>query len=82
MVDGATNGVNDQRLSALNGIATITANDIWTIGNYFDPSSNNNTNQLLFEHWNGINWQVVPMTNDDFRSNFITSLSHLTGNDI
>src|SRR5439155_1501162 len=40
--------------SALNGIAAVSANDIWAVGSW-----GQNGGQGLIEHWDGTNWSVV-----------------------
>jgi hypothetical protein len=37
--------------SALNGIAAVSANDIWAVGSW-----GQNGGQGLIEHWDGMNW--------------------------
>src|SRR4051794_14549087 len=39
----------------LNGVAVVSANDIWAVGDY----TNSNVYQTLTEHWNGTSWTVV-----------------------
>ncbi|MDQ6693868.1 MAG: hypothetical protein M3014_05525, partial [Chloroflexota bacterium] len=41
--------------SYLNGVATVSANDVWAVGEY--------ENGTLIEHWNGSAWSVVPSPN-------------------
>ena len=48
---------NDQ----LNGIAVVSANDIWAVGTSSTNSTGNE--QTLIEHWNGSTWNVVPSPN-------------------
>ena len=40
--------------SALNGIAAVSANDIWAVGSW-----GQNGGQGLIEHWDGTNWSVA-----------------------
>jgi hypothetical protein len=44
----------------LDGVATLSASNIWAVGFYRNSSG---TNQTLIEHWNGTNWQVVASPN-------------------
>jgi hypothetical protein len=46
--------------SALNGVAAISASDIWTVGN---AGISGSTDLTLTEHWNGSSWSVVPSPN-------------------
>jgi hypothetical protein len=41
--------------SRLNGIAAISANDIWAVGS--------NEDSTLTEHWDGTRWRVIPSPN-------------------
>ncbi len=43
--------------SALLGIAAISRNNVWTVGDISTPSGGA---QPLIEHWNGTQWQVIP----------------------
>jgi hypothetical protein len=45
--------------SALNGVAAVSASDIWAVGN----AGNSTTNLTLTEHWNGTSWSVVRSPN-------------------
>src|SRR6266487_3561651 len=42
--------------SHLNGIAAVSASDVWAVGFYIDAGT-------LIEHWNGSSWKVVPSPN-------------------
>ena len=39
------------RDSMLNGVAVVSQNDVWAVGNYHDAS---NTSRMLIQHWNGL----------------------------
>jgi hypothetical protein len=47
--------------SELDGVAVVSASDIWAVGSYFNLTLN--SSQTLVEHWNGSHWQVVPSSN-------------------
>src|SRR5260370_16928633 len=47
--------------SELDGVAVVSASDIWAVGSYFNLTLN--SSQTLVEHWNGSHWQVVPRSN-------------------
>src|SRR5579864_5986490 len=49
---------SSQYSNFLNGVAVISANDIWAVGNH-DTGFDNITNTLT-EHWNGQKWSVIP----------------------
>ncbi len=44
----------------LNGVAAISANDVWAVGEYYDASGNASTVAL---HWDGGAWSVVSSPN-------------------
>ena len=50
-------GTND---NYLNGVAAISATDVWAVGYYINGTG---VNQTLVEHWNGSAWSVVPSPN-------------------
>jgi len=56
LVSSPNSGTGD---NALDGVATISQNDVWAVG-YF---TNGSTRQTLIEHWNGTNWSIVPSPN-------------------
>jgi hypothetical protein len=43
----------------LNGVAAISQEDAWTVGDY-DTDTVPNPLQTLTEHWDGTSWNVVP----------------------
>lgn len=43
----------------LNGVAVVSANDVWAVGAYWG----NNGSGTLVEHWDGTSWEVVPSPN-------------------
>jgi hypothetical protein len=45
--------------SELHAVASISANDVWAVG----QGSNATSSQTLTEHWNGTVWSVVPSPN-------------------
>ncbi len=46
----------------LNGVAAVSANDMWAVGDY---ESSGSLLQTLTEHWNGTVWSVVPSPSPD-----------------
>jgi hypothetical protein len=42
----------------LTDTTAVSANDVWAVGYYFDTSVQNL--RTLVEHWNGVQWSVVP----------------------
>jgi|GEM_PF-5114162 len=47
----------------LNGVAAISASDIWAVG-FAYPSTSTGVSQTLTEQWNGTSWSVVPSLSD------------------
>src|SRR6266568_4103330 len=47
--------------SELDGVAVVSASDIWAVGSYFNLTLN--SGQTFVEHWNGNHWQVVTSPN-------------------
>jgi hypothetical protein len=54
----------------LNGVAVISANDVWAVGHSSEPTSI--PYQTLTEHWNGTSWSII----------FSPSPGTYTGNDL
>src|SRR5690242_16534021 len=46
---------------SLYGIAAVSANDVWAVGNTQNNGVGNP--QTLIEHWDGTSWSVVPSPN-------------------
>src|SRR5205085_11633775 len=55
----------------LKGIAIVTANDIWAVGDFVDP--NTGTTQTVIEQWNGTSWSVVPSPNPSASENVLNA---------
>jgi hypothetical protein len=43
--------------SGLKAVAAVASNDVWAVGDYFNATD---TASTLMEHWNGIQWTIVP----------------------
>jgi hypothetical protein len=69
----ATNGYN-----LLNGVAVVSANDVWTVG----QAANGSSYSTLVEHWNGTAWSIVPSPNTPGFSNVLQAISVISANDI
>lgn len=59
------------------GVASITANDVWAVGGYWDASGG----QTLIGHWNGANWSQIPSPNDT-DNNVLYGIAATTSNDV
>ncbi len=64
----------------LNGIATVSKNDIWAVG-YSYPSSSGGQ-QTLIEHWDGNSWSIVDSPNVGLCHNELTGVTVVSSNDI
>src|SRR5207244_228061 len=45
--------------NALKGVAVVSANDVWAVGEYSSAPCCIGPNQTLVEHWDGAQWRVV-----------------------
>jgi len=59
--------------SGLNGVAAISSNDVWAVGN--------STNTLT-EHWNGHAWSVVPSPNPTHDGDGLRAVAAVSSNDV
>src|SRR5713101_694521 len=64
----------------LNGVAALSANDVWAVGSYENPSYF--PSFTLIEHWDGISWSIVPSPSPDSQLNDLHSISGVASNDI
>jgi hypothetical protein len=67
--------------NGLNAVATLSANNIWAVGEFSD-SSDPNSGQTLIEHWNGSQWSVVPSPNTQHTLNVLSGVAAASPNDI
>ncbi len=63
----------------LDGVAAVSSNDVWAVGHYVDPKTNEYL--TLTEHWNGSAWSVVPSPNPSNLFNFVGSVATYGPND-
>jgi hypothetical protein len=47
--------------NSLNAVATISTNDVWSVG--YQNDNNLNESRTLIEHWNGTAWSTIPSPN-------------------
>jgi len=59
------------------GVASITANNAWAVGGYWDASGGG----TLIVHWNGENWSQIPSPNDTY-NNVLYGIAAATSNDV
>jgi len=67
--------------SVLNGVATVSANDVWTVG-YFYPLPGNVPARTLTEHWNGSNWSVINSPNVGTNPSLLYATAASSTNDV
>src|SRR5687768_176115 len=68
----------------LNGVAMVSANDVWAVGFSPHPSGTPQyIRQTLIEHWNGSNWSVVSSPNPAGKTYVVlNSVDAISANDI
>jgi hypothetical protein len=69
-------GTGDNQLY---GVAAVSANDVWAVGNYFNTDGHA---QTLIEHWNGTAWGLIPSPNPGTANNFLFGVSAVSASDI
>src|SRR6266446_1045539 len=67
--------------NVLNGVATVSANDVWAVGYYY-PMPGNVPAQTLTEHWNGSNWSIIKSPNVGTNFNFLYATAAISTNDV
>ena len=67
-------GSDDNYLFA---VSAISANDVWAVGNYYDPASGNEL--TLIEQWNGTSWNIVSSPNVASATNVLFSVATIPG---
>ncbi len=65
--------------NALDGIAVISASDIWAVGSF---SNNSTSAQTLVEHWDGSQWSVVKSPNPGSIGNGLGSITAVNTNNL
>ena len=66
-------------LHVLNGVAAVTPNNVWAVGDYYSTSQSAYVS--LIEHWTGANWQVVPSPSENYITN-LNGITAISANDI
>jgi hypothetical protein len=72
------------RINVLHGVAAVSANDVWAVGNRTRPNapSSLSNNRTMVQHWNGTKWSVVPSPNHSAYDNTLLSVTVISANDI
>jgi hypothetical protein len=66
-------GLSDNELD---GVAAVSASNVWAVGNYF---FNSNVFQTLIEHWNGTSWSIIPSPNVGSDNNYLNGVARVPG---
>jgi hypothetical protein len=64
----------------LNGVAAVSATDVWAVGLYYDPKVLQN--KTLVARWNGAAWTVVPSPNASTYLNWLAGVVAVSANDV
>src|SRR5207244_2669724 len=65
--------------STLQGVAALSASNIWAVGAYFNAG----LSQTLIEHWDGATWSIVPSPNQGTTyDNYLYGVAALSANDV
>jgi hypothetical protein len=70
---------NGTLMNEFEAVSAIAANDVWAVGNYTDPQTENS--ETLLEHWNGSNWSIVPGSNPG-QDNFLYAVTAGASNSV
>src|SRR5437879_10399298 len=62
-----------------NGIAVVSASDIWAVGLYYNDSF---VSQTLTERWDGTAWSIVPSPSPDGLGNELQAVTAVAANDV
>ncbi len=63
----------------LNGVASVSANDVWAVGDFINASG---SKQTLIEHWDGTSWSVVASPNPSVSMNVLQAVTAIATNDV
>ena len=63
----------------LNGVAAVSANDVWAVGTYVNS---NQIDQTLIELWNGTKWSVMPAPDVGSNSNWLYGVTAVSASDV
>ncbi|MFL5734773.1 MAG: hypothetical protein ACJ78Q_16575, partial [Chloroflexia bacterium] len=67
----------------LYSVSAVSSTDVWAVGYYNTTVSSLRYSQTLVEHWNGVQWSVVPSQNvNPIQNNHLYDVSALASNDI
>ena len=64
----------------LNGVASVSANDLWAVGDFVDPTTG--VTQTVIELWNGTSWSVVTSPGPGTQDNLLAGVTVVATNDV
>lgn len=67
---------------ALDGVAVLSASNVWAVGDKSKLSEGNAVFKTLIEHWNGHSWKVIPSPNPGAGDNLLSSVTAVSANNI
>lgn len=65
--------------NTLFGVAAVSANDVWAVGRFQNPSS---PEQTLIEHWDGQMWSVVSSPDPSSTLNFLLGITVVSARNV
>jgi len=68
-----------QTSTTLSGVAALSKDNAWAVGNSFDSSNPNGVSTTLIEHWNGKTWSVVSSPNPNGPYATLNTAAHVPG---
>lgn len=76
------NSGGQDRNNDLFSVAVVSPTDVWAVGRHYPPIGG--SLHTLIEHWNGVEWAIVPSPNRqiEVNSNQLTSVTVISANDI
>jgi len=77
--DGAQASAQTQVQNILSDVAVISPSNAWAVGTFIVGSS---PVQTLIEHWNGVQWSVVPSPNPDVNVDHLGGVAAITSGDV
>lgn len=77
----ALKSISSPNENVLQGVAVVSANDIWAVG---DHATNSSGNYLLTltEHWNGTKWSIVTSPSPGNGQNILQGVAVVSANDV
>ncbi len=72
------NGINP--VNELHGVSVVSETDVWAVGVSYNTERSLST--TLIEHWNGVQWSVVPSPNPSSTLNILSAVAAVSTNDV